>query len=75
MTTYVYESIPEKPGAKVRQFEIRQSMKEPALSRHPETGEPIRRIVSGGFGFLKSGKGATAAAPARHHCGHGGCCS
>lgn len=72
MPTYVYETIPSKKGEQARRFELRQSMKEEALSRHPETGERIRRLVTGGLGLLASTKGASpAAAPAPR----GGCCS
>jgi len=53
MATYVYETTdPKKP---TRQFEIQQSMKDPALTVHPETGEPIRRVISGGLGYMASG--------------------
>ena len=48
MTTYVYETIPSKPGEKAEYFEIKQSMKDPPLTRHPESGKPIRRTVLGG---------------------------
>ena len=73
MTTYVYETIPQKPGQKPKQFEFRQSMRDAALTQHPETGEPVKRVVLGGFGY--SGKSsATAAAPSGAcGCGHGGC--
>ena len=56
MTTYVYETIPSKAGEKPRYHEIKQSMKDEPLTKHPETGEPIRRVVLGGFGVLSSGK-------------------
>ena len=54
MTTYVYEAIPSKSGAKPRYFEFKQSMNDAPLTKHPETGEPIRRVVLGGFGVLSS---------------------
>jgi predicted nucleic acid-binding Zn ribbon protein len=54
MTTYVYETIPSKAGEKPRYFEIKQSMSEAPLAQHPETGEPIRRVVLGGFGVLNA---------------------
>ena len=77
MTTYVYETIPDKKGAPVRRYEFRQSMKDAALSRHPETGEAIRRVVSGGYGILKSGtsRAPLPAAPrgGGHCCGGTGC--
>ncbi len=48
MALYVYETTDSsKP---VRRFEIKQSMKAEALTVHPETGEPIRRVISGGSG-------------------------
>lgn len=64
MTTYVYETIPQKPGAEPRRFEVRQSMHEAPLTKHPETGEPVRRVIAGGFGFI-----AQKAAPPPQPCG------
>jgi predicted nucleic acid-binding Zn ribbon protein len=64
MATYLYETIPQKPGAKPKQFEVQQSMKDAPLTKHPETGEPVRRIISGGFGFI-----AEKAAPPPQPCG------
>jgi predicted nucleic acid-binding Zn ribbon protein len=53
MATYVYETTdPKKPA---RRFEIQQSMKDDALTAHPETGEPIRRVITGGLGYMASG--------------------
>jgi predicted nucleic acid-binding Zn ribbon protein len=53
MPTYVYETTnPDKP---VRRFEVTQSMKDEALRVDPETGEPVRRVISGGFGVLVPG--------------------
>ena len=50
MPTYIYETTdPKKP---VRHFEIRQSMKDEPLRVHPETGEPVRRVISGGLGYM-----------------------
>ena len=45
MLTYIYETLP-RAGKKVRQFELRQSIKDAALTKHPTTGEPIRRCIS-----------------------------
>jgi predicted nucleic acid-binding Zn ribbon protein len=65
MPTYVYETTdPAKP---VRRFEVRQSMKDEPLQFDPETGESIRRVISGGYGVHVPG--ATAPSPARR----GGC--
>ena len=54
MTTYLYETTPSTSGEKPRSFELRQSMNDAPLTKHPETGEPIRRVVLGGFGVLSS---------------------
>lgn len=54
MTTYVYESIPAKSGEKPSYFEFKQSMNDAPFAKHPETGEPIRRVLLGGFGVLSS---------------------
>ena len=73
MTTYVYETIPAKPGEEPRYFEIKQSIKDAPLTKHPESGEPIRRVVIGGLGLLTKGE------PGHSHsgscgCGPSGCC-
>lgn len=54
MPTYTYETIPA-PGDATERFEWRQSMSEPALETHPETGVPVRRVISGGLGLMSSG--------------------
>jgi predicted nucleic acid-binding Zn ribbon protein len=73
MTTYVYETINPKPGEKPQYFEIKQGMNEPPLSRHPETGEAIRRVVLGGFGVLSS-KAPADGSGSSCGCAPGGCC-
>ena len=47
MTTYVYEPIHQKGGGKPRYYEIKQKMDDKPLTKHHETGEPIRRVVLG----------------------------
>jgi predicted nucleic acid-binding Zn ribbon protein len=64
MTTYIYETIPTKPGVEPIRFEARQSMADAPLTKHPESGEPVRRVISGGFGFV-----AQKAAPPAEPCG------
>jgi len=51
MPIYLYETIEEK--AEPLRFEIRQSMRDTPLSHHPETGQSVRRVITGGFGLLK----------------------
>ncbi len=47
MPTYVYQVICEDGTGE--QFEIEQSIKEPALTQHPVTGEPVERIIQNVF--------------------------
>lgn len=73
MATYVYETVPQKADEKPRRFEVVQSMKDAPLTRHPNTGEPVRRVISGGFGLMGVGQNKTT--PAHTHtpaCGCGG---
>ncbi len=62
MPTYVYEILDKKGQPTGQTFEIVQSMKEDALTKHPETGEPVRRAIvapqiAGKWSDIK-GKGA-----------------
>jgi predicted nucleic acid-binding Zn ribbon protein len=70
MATYLYETIPSKQGEASQTFEVQQSMKDAPLTTHPETGVPVRRVITGGFGFVS--KGGSAPAPQRPASG-GGC--
>lgn len=45
MPTYVYEVILDN-GEGGEQFEVVQRMSEPPLERHPETGQPVRRVIT-----------------------------
>jgi hypothetical protein len=77
MTTYVYETVPKKAGEKPRYFEIKQNMSDKPLTKHPETGEPIRRVVLGGFGTLSSRipvEWAAKDSSGGSCCGGAGCC-
>lgn len=73
MTTCVYETIPVKAGEAPRYYELRQSMKDAPLSRHPDTGEAIRRVMSGGLGLLTTGKASPPAPSGGRGCCGGGC--
>jgi len=54
MITYVYETLP-RAGKPVRRYELLQSIKDAPLTRHPETGEPIRRcLVVGPDPFVRA---------------------
>ena len=54
MPTYVYEILDKKGTPTGETFEVIQSMKEDALTKHPETGKPVRgpssRRISRGTG-------------------------
>ncbi|MBI1840177.1 MAG: zinc ribbon domain-containing protein [Verrucomicrobia bacterium] len=55
MATYTYETIPKNPKQKPRRFEVEQSMSSPALKKDPETGLPVRRVITGGSGIVTHG--------------------
>lgn len=55
MATYVYETIPANPEETPRRFEIQQKMSDPALTTDPQTGEPVRRVIVGGSGWITHG--------------------
>ena len=55
MATYTYETIPPKKGQKPRRFEAVQKMSDAALTHDPETGLPVRRIITGGCGNIMRG--------------------
>jgi hypothetical protein len=75
---YLYETIPTVEGEAIRRYEIKQSIHDPAFTRHPETGESIRRVIVGGVGFItgKSGSSKPNIPKPSHggcRCGGGGC--
>jgi len=70
MPIYEYEIL-SKDGTPKGIFETTQKMSEPALKRHPVTGEPVRRILSATFiGSRGSSSGADYASAA---CSTGSC--
>ena len=75
MATYVYETMAQKPDEKPEYFEIKQSMNDAPRTQHPDNGKPIRRVVLGGYGVLKSGVTAKSDAADQGGCccGPGGC--
>lgn len=70
MATYVYETIPTQEGELPVQFELQQSMKDEPLTKHPETGAPVRRLISGGLGITGTAK---QDAGGGHCCGGSSC--
>ncbi|QDT91363.1 Zinc ribbon domain protein [Gimesia algae] len=58
MPTYVYEVVlPD--GSAGERFEVIQRMSDPILTTHPETGEPVRKVITAAY---FSGKWSDAAA-------------
>ncbi|MFT4638114.1 MAG: putative nucleic acid-binding Zn ribbon protein [Verrucomicrobiales bacterium] len=55
MTTYIYETIPENADEETRRFEVQQNMSDPALKTDPETGLPVKRVITGGSGVVFHG--------------------
>lgn len=61
MPMYEYVVI-QKDGSDGERFEVLQSMQAPPLTVHPETGEPVRKVISrtgppkvtGGDGKIKA---------------------
>jgi predicted nucleic acid-binding Zn ribbon protein len=60
MPTYVYETIPRSESEPPKRFEIRQSMKDDALTHHPDSGQPVRRVPIGGTGMMGGGSAGSA---------------
>ena len=58
MPTYEYETIPAEGRMPVR-FEVQQRMSDPPLEVHPETGEPVQRVMSAPFVVGTSSSSAT----------------
>ncbi len=47
MPTYTYQVI-SSDGGVAQRFEVVQGMSEAPLAVHPDTGEPVRRVITGG---------------------------
>ena len=74
MATYTYETIPQSPDEEPVRFEFRQSMLDDPLEVHPETGVPVRRVITGGLGFMGGSKGAGGQPAGGGHQHGSGCC-
>jgi predicted nucleic acid-binding Zn ribbon protein len=45
MPTYIYETLDKRGQPTGETFELVQSIKADPLTRHPETGQPVRRAI------------------------------
>lgn len=52
MPTYVYETIPQSESEEPTQFEVLQKISDKPLTEHPDTGQPVQRIISAGLAIL-----------------------
>lgn len=71
MPTYIYETIPPNRRKKPRRFEVNQSMLDAPLTKDPETGEPVRRVITGGLEIPRGSQ--SAGEPPSGCCGGGSC--
>ena len=55
MTTYIYETIPKNSDEEPRRFEVQQKMSDPPLETDPESGLPVKRVITGGSGVVFHG--------------------
>jgi predicted nucleic acid-binding Zn ribbon protein len=73
MPTYVYETIPTDPTTEPRRFEVFQRMTDDPLVVDPVSGEPVRKIITGGIGLklgiLKRSTVVDKKSPAATACG------
>ena len=67
MPIYIYETIPGSCCADPKHYEIEQSENDAPLTRHPETGEAIKRVVLGGQELIKEDGGGSC-------CSGSACC-
>ncbi|MDH3352070.1 MAG: zinc ribbon domain-containing protein [Gammaproteobacteria bacterium] len=73
MPTYVYETVPDSPEEEPRRFDVFQRMSDQPLTHDPESGAPVRRIITGGIGLklgvLKRSTTVDKSSPAATACG------
>jgi predicted nucleic acid-binding Zn ribbon protein len=77
MAIYEYEVL-DSEGTVVGIFEAEQKMSDATLTQHPETGQPLRRILSATFAHGSHAETASACAsgscPMAGGFDSGGCC-
>ena len=72
MPTYLYETVPPSADIPARRFEMRQSMRDAALTSDPETGYPVRRVPQASFYLAGVRKMPVAPLEGGGCCGPGG---
>jgi hypothetical protein len=70
MPIYVYRTYPPEGSVVAsKEFEVEQSIHANALVTDPESGFPVKRVISGGYVYLPNSKGT----PSSSSCCGGGC--
>jgi len=73
MPTYIYETIPADDSEVPRRFEVTQRMSDAPLTHDPESGLPVRKIITGGaglkLGVLRRSTVVDKTSPAATACG------
>ncbi len=75
MPIYVYETIPSESEGKPIYFEVLQNFSDEPLTKHPDTGEPVRRVLLGNFGVLSTSKPSGSGQKTSCCSPRSGCCS
>ncbi len=55
MPTYVYETVPEDADTEPHRFEVFQRMSDAPLTVDPDSGQPVKRLITGGIGIKLQG--------------------
>jgi len=71
MPIYEYETIPQNENEQPVRLELRQSMADDAYTKHPETGQPIKRV----FSAFSVGAASSASSYTPPPSGGGCCCN
>jgi len=60
MVTYFYEHTDDDPPCGAKVFRVKQKITNPhVLKACPECGEPVQKVITGGFATLYKGEGWT----------------
>ena len=75
MPIYIYETIPTDPRQAPRRFEVQQRMADAPLKTDPDSGLPVRRVITGGLEIPRASAAPKPTSPRPHQHGPGcSCC-
>lgn len=77
MVTYTYETIPQQEGEEALRFDVRQRMADDPLTAHPETGQPVQRVISRNVNIMTGSSKGSKSSSLPESCPHQhsmGCC-